>query len=124
MIACEASTWPIGEASGGEPVSARIRSSSSSTSSSRSPAPSARSECVDPADDARRQVVLRREHGDARHERRHELVADVLVDEVGRLPERVDVDAGIEPDAGERLGERLARDAVERRARADRSRRR
>ena len=75
-----------------------------------------------PADDAGRQVVARREHGDARHERSHELVADVLVDEVGRLPERVDVDAGIEPDAAERLGERLARDAVERqRERVDRA---
>ena len=54
---------------------------------------------VDPGDDAGREVVPRSEHGDARHERRHELVADVLVDEVGRLPERVDVDAGIESDA-------------------------
>ena len=49
MIACEASTWPIGDASGGQPVSARIRSSSSSTSSSRSPAPSACSEWSIPA---------------------------------------------------------------------------
>ena len=77
---------------------------------------------VDPGDDARRQVVARREHGDARHERSHELVADVLVDEVGRLPERVDVDAGVEPDAAERLRERLARDAVQgQRERVDRA---
>ena len=67
--------------------------------------------------------MLRGENGDARHERRHELVADVLVDEVGRLPERVDVDAGVEARAGERLGERLARDAVQReRERVDRAR--
>ena len=54
---------------------------------------------VDPGDDARREVVARGEHRDARHERRHELVADVLVEEVGRLPERVDVDAGVEARA-------------------------
>ncbi len=53
----------------------------------------------------------------------HELVADVLVDEVGRLPQRVDVDAGVEPDAAERLGERLARDPMQRqRERVDRAR--
>ncbi len=77
---------------------------------------------VDPRDDARGQVVARGEHGDARHERSHELVADVLVDEVGRLPERVDVDAGVEPDPAERLGERLARDPVQgQRKRIDRA---
>ncbi len=51
---------------------------------------------VDPGDDARRQVVTRREHGDARRQRSHELVADVLVEDVCRLPQRVDVDAGVQ----------------------------
>ena len=36
--ACEPRIWPIGEAGGGDPTSARIRASSSSTSSMRSPA--------------------------------------------------------------------------------------
>ena len=46
----------------------------------------------------------------------------MLVDEVGRLPERVDVDAGVEADAAQRLGERLARDAVQgERERVDRA---
>ena len=58
--------------------------------------------------------MLRRADGDPRRERRDRRVADVLVDEVGRLPERVDVDARVEPEPGERLGERLAGDAVER----------
>ena len=68
---------------------------------------------VDPGHDAGGQVVARRENGDARHERGHELVADVLVDEIGRLPEPFDVDAGVEPGAAERLRERLARDPVQ-----------
>ena len=51
---------------------------------------------VDAGDEARGHVVLRGADGDARHERRDRLVADVLVDEVGRLPERGDVDARVE----------------------------
>ena len=43
--------------------------------------------------------MLRSAHGNARRERRHRLVADVLVDEVRRLPERRDVDRGFEPEA-------------------------
>ena len=58
--------------------------------------------------------MLRGADGDARRERRHRLVADVLVDEVGRPPERVDVDAAVEPEPLERARERLAGDAVER----------
>ena len=58
--------------------------------------------------------MLRRADGDARRERRDGLVADVLVDEIRRLPQRRDVDAGVEAHAGERLAERLARDAVQR----------
>ena len=92
----------------------RIRASSSSTSSRRSPAACARRCASSAADEARRQVVLGGAHGDPRRERRHRLVADVLVDELRRLPERVDVDAGVEPEPGERRRERLAGDAVER----------
>ena len=58
---------------------------------------------VDAGDEAGGQVVLRGADGDARRERRDGLVADVLVDEVGRLPERCDVDAGVEAHARERL---------------------
>ena len=78
---------------------------------------------VDPGDDAGREVVTRREHGDARDERSDELVADVLVENVGGLPERVDVDPRVEPAPSQRLGERLARDAVQRQCeRVDRAR--
>ena len=42
------------------------------------------------------------------------LVADVLVDEVGRLPERLDVHTGVEPEPGERLRDTLPGDAVQR----------
>ena len=69
---------------------------------------------VERRDEAGRQVVLGGAHGDPRRVRRHDLVADVLVDEVGGLPEPRDVDAGVEAHPGERGGERLARDAVER----------
>ena len=78
---------------------------------------------VERGDEARRQVVLGGAHGDARHERRHRLVADVLVDEVGRLPELVDVDPGVHAQPRERGGERLAGDAVQReRERVERAR--
>jgi hypothetical protein len=58
--------------------------------------------------------VLGGAHGDPRRERRHRLVADVLVDQVGRLPQRAHVDARVEPQAAKRLGQRLARDAMQR----------
>ena len=77
---------------------------------------------VDSGDDARRDVVACSEHRYPRHERGHELVADVLVEEIGGLPERVEVDSRIETDAAERLRERLARDTVEgQRERVDRA---
>ena len=69
---------------------------------------------VERGDEAGRQVVLGGAHGEARRVRRHDLVADVLVDEVGCLPEPVDVDARVEPHARERESERLAGDAVQR----------
>jgi len=66
--------------------------------------------------------VLRGADGDARRERCDRLVADVLVDEIGRLPERGDVDARVEAHAGERLRQRLTRNAVQReREREDRA---
>jgi hypothetical protein len=66
--------------------------------------------------------VTRGEHCYARDERRHELVADVLVQEIGRLPECVHVDAGVEARTAEGLRERLARDPVEsQRQRVDRT---
>ena len=69
---------------------------------------------VERRDEARRKVVLGGAHGDARRERRDRLVADVLVDEIRRLPELLHVDAGCEAEPGERLREALARDAVQR----------
>ena len=69
---------------------------------------------VERRDETGRQVVLRRAHGDPGCVRRHDLVADVLVDEVGSLPQPGDVDAGVESHPGERGGERLARDAMQR----------
>ena len=69
-----------------------------------------------------RDLVLGGAHRDPRRERRDRLVADVLVDEVGRAPERGHVDAGVEPEPGERLRDALAGDAVEReREREDRA---
>ena len=69
---------------------------------------------VERGDEAGRQVVLGGADRETRRVRRHDLVADVLVDEVGGLPEPVDVDAGVEPHPGERRRQRLAGDAVER----------
>ena len=57
---------------------------------------------VERGDEAGRQVVLGGAHREARRVRRHDLVADVLVDEVGRFPEPVDVDAGVKPHSVER----------------------
>jgi hypothetical protein len=68
---------------------------------------------VERCDQARRQMVLRCAGRDPRGERRHRLVADVLVDEVGGAPERGDVDAGAQAQAVERVRERLTRSAVE-----------
>ena len=64
---------------------------------------------VDDRDEPRRQLAPRRAHRDARQERADRHVADVLVDELGRPPDRLDVDAGVVPDPGEGLRERLAR---------------
>ncbi len=47
---------------------------------------------VERRDEAGREVVLGRAHGDARRDGRDRLVADVLVDDVGGLPELVDVE--------------------------------
>ena len=47
---------------------------------------------VERRDEPDRHPVLRRSHGDPRRERGDRLVADVLVDEVGRLPQLLDVD--------------------------------
>ena len=68
---------------------------------------------VERRDQARGQAVLRCAGRDARGERGHRLIADVLVDEVGAPPERGDVDAGAQAEAVERIRERLARGAVE-----------
>ena len=59
---------------------------------------------VERGDEARREVVLRGTHRDARRERGEGLVPDVLVDDVGRLPEAGDVDARLPIEAAEGLG--------------------
>ena len=51
---------------------------------------------VDRGDEPRRQLVLRCPHGDVRGQRRDGVVADELVDDLGRLPERLDVDAAVD----------------------------
>ena len=112
--ACEPRICPIGAASGGEPTSTRISHDFGehlveAVSSELGP-----EVAVERRNQARRQVVLRRAHGDARSKRRHRFVADVLVDQVRRLPELLDVDVGGEAEAGERLREALAGDAMQR----------
>ena len=78
---------------------------------------------VERGDEARRKVVLGGAHGDPRRERRERLVTDVLVDDVRRLPEARHVHPGLAVEPAERLGERLARDPVQReRERVDRGR--
>ena len=78
---------------------------------------------IECGDETGRQVVLRSAHRNARRKRRHGLVADVLVDDVGRIPERFDVDVALEPKPDERLDERFTRDPVQReRDREDRAR--
>ena len=69
---------------------------------------------VERRDEADRKLVLRGANGDARRERRDGLVADVLVDEVRGIPQLLHVDPGLEADPGERLRDRLGRDAVHR----------
>jgi hypothetical protein len=68
---------------------------------------------VERGDETGRQVVLGRPHRDPRGERGQGLVADVVVDDVRRLPQARDVDAGVAPEPVQRLDERLARDPVE-----------
>ena len=63
-------------------------------------------------DERDRDLPPRGAHGDPRQQRRRGRVAEVLVDEVGGLPEHVLVDARVEPEPGERLRGRLGRDAV------------
>ena len=68
---------------------------------------------VERRDEPGRQVVLRCPHRQPRRVRRHDLVADVLVDEVRCLPQTGDVDASVEPHPGQRGRERLAGDPME-----------
>ena len=57
---------------------------------------------VERGNEPRRQAVLRGANGDAGRKRRDRLVADVLVHELGGLPQCVDVDPGVEPEALQR----------------------
>ena len=79
--------------------------------------------CVELRDEAGGKAVLRGAHGHARRERRHRLVAERLVHELRPAPEHVEVDPRVVPEAGERLRQRLRRDAMEReRDRVERAR--
>ena len=69
---------------------------------------------VEPRDEPRGQGELGGADGDPRGERRHGVVADVLVDELRGTPQGGAVDTGVHSQSGERRGERLAGDAVER----------
>ncbi len=103
---------PIGAASGGEPASMRTRSISVSTSSRRPPAfrdRSATSAAVTIATGILRlaaRTAIRGRSGVTG------CVADVLVHEVGGIPEDVLVDAGVESEPHERLSGGLGRDAM------------
>ncbi len=100
-----------------------MRTTSVSVSSRRSPAACARRCTSSAATRPAGQVVLGGSNGDARRDGCDRLVADVLVDEVAGLPQRCGVDAGLAPEAVERVDERLAGDAVERQCqRIDRGR--
>ena len=81
------------------PTSIRTRASSSSTSSIRSAARVRAQVRVEARDEAGRERELRGANGDPRRERDHGLVADVLVDELGGAPERLDVDARVHRQA-------------------------
>ncbi len=61
-----------------------------------------------------RQVVLGSSNGDSRCHGCDRLVADVLVDQVGGLPERGRLDTRLAAEPFERVDERLAGDPVER----------
>ena len=61
-----------------------------------------------------RERVLGRTNGHAGRERRHRLVPQRDVHELRAAPESIEVDAGVQPDPGERLRQRLGGDAVER----------
>ena len=65
-------------------------------------------------DQSRRERVLGRTNGHAGRQRRHRLVPQRDVHELGAAPESIEVDAGVQPDPGERLRQRLGGDAVER----------
>ena len=68
---------------------------------------------VEGGDEAGGKIVLGGPYRDAGRERRDRLVADVLVDQIRRLPEVLAVDARLEPEPFEDVGEPLAGDAVE-----------
>ena len=68
---------------------------------------------VERGDEPGRNLVLGGAHGDPRRERGDGLVADVLVHELRGLPQRGHVDAGVEPEPGERGRQRLAGDPVD-----------
>ena len=63
---------------------------------------------VEGGDEAGGQAVLRRAHGDARRERRHGLVADVLVHELATRQSASTSTRGPDAEPVERLGERLS----------------
>ena len=105
---------PIGAASGGEPASTRTRSISVEHLVEPAAGVARAQLDVGRRDDRDRHLPPRRANGDPRQERRRRRVADVLVDEVGGLPEHVLVDAGVEPEPGERLRGGLGRDAMRR----------
>ena len=69
---------------------------------------------IEGRDEAWREAVLGGERRDPWRRRRHGLVADELVDEVGGAPDRVRVDAGVEAEAAESGRGRLTGDAVQR----------
>ena len=111
--ACDARIWPIGAASGGHPDSARIWTTSVEGVEQPVAGRVGPEVDVEGSDEAGRQVVLGRADRNSRRHGSDGLVADVLVDQVGRLPQRSRVDAGITPQPLECVDERLSRDPVQ-----------
>ena len=65
-------------------------------------------------DQPRGEVVLRRAHRDARWDRRHRLVTDVLVDDVRGFPQLLGLNTGRVLESLEGFRERFTGDPVER----------
>ena len=111
--ACDARICPIGAASGGQPDSARMRTDLGQRVEQAVAGGMGAEVDVERGDEPGRQVVLGGPNGDPRRDGSDGLVPDVLVDQVGGLPQRRRVDTRLAAEPVERVDERLAGDTVE-----------